>query len=446
MRKKLTRQETMIIVRGMDGIFTDGLHGDFIPHSWYTELQFEKINKRGEGRANLPAIIVLADICYWWRPKKDNDDDLHSGRTKKRFSKDRLHRSYKQYALKGLTKKQAADAVGYLESKGLIEVELRDEVVNGIYYKNRKYITPIPEAIRAITYNPQDKEEEANDDDIVPGSGVSPGGDTLSPGGDTLSPGGETYTKNTQKLLTETTSLSKEEEHSNTIPCNNNSFINGKTDSSKSHENLQSYESSGESKDSLPPAPECAEFHKITLKHVKALCYSGGAGHSKLVKWLQNKRIDLPHFIAFCGWFKGTFGYLSSPKPHPGQVKEHWNEFSSLLKYQWSLDKYIKELYEDDEDDEDDDVTSIEVRVLRSIVGEIADARAAWSAKRQTHLFDIMRDDSIRPRNISSWSRLLDEKYGTIHNDLLELNRAGLIELHWKETVLASFSWREAVP
>lgn len=44
------------------------LDGNVIPHSWYGQLR--KKTKKGVEKPYLNAIVILAEITYWYRPKK----------------------------------------------------------------------------------------------------------------------------------------------------------------------------------------------------------------------------------------------------------------------------------------------------------------------------------------------------------------------------------------
>ena len=66
---------------------------DIIPHTWYKTIL------RDNGKPYLNAIIILADITYWYRPSEVREES--SGQLlgfKKKFKEDLLQRSYGQLA------------------------------------------------------------------------------------------------------------------------------------------------------------------------------------------------------------------------------------------------------------------------------------------------------------------------------------------------------------
>lgn len=95
--------------------------GNVIPHNWYKTLTYDN------GKPNLNAIIILSEIVYWYRPVERKDEA--SGQLvalERKFHGDILQRSYKSLASQfGMTKRQVADAVKYLEDQGLIKRERR---------------------------------------------------------------------------------------------------------------------------------------------------------------------------------------------------------------------------------------------------------------------------------------------------------------------------------
>jgi hypothetical protein len=121
--------------------------GNVIPHTWFQALKLES------GKPNLPAIVVLSEICYWYRPRfiKDERTGAVIG-IEKKFSSDKLQRSYSSFSTFGLTKKQAYDACHYLDDKGLITLETRTITVSGGQkISNVLFIGIVPKAIAEIS-------------------------------------------------------------------------------------------------------------------------------------------------------------------------------------------------------------------------------------------------------------------------------------------------------
>ena len=105
----------------VDRMGTINFTGNVIPEPWYRHIV------RGNGKPNLNAIMILAEIVYWYRPEMVRDES--SGQLigfKKRFKSDALQRSYKQLADKfGISEREVTNAVVFLERMGLIKREFR---------------------------------------------------------------------------------------------------------------------------------------------------------------------------------------------------------------------------------------------------------------------------------------------------------------------------------
>ena len=133
--------------------------GNIIPHAWYQHLT-KPVKVRKEEttieRPYLEAIILLSDICYWYRPKETRDEA--TGQIiaiEKKFAADKMQRSYQQFAAAfGLTKDQVRNALKWLETKGLITLELRTISVKGMPCANVLFIEPVPSEITKIQYPP----------------------------------------------------------------------------------------------------------------------------------------------------------------------------------------------------------------------------------------------------------------------------------------------------
>lgn len=126
------------------------LDGNIIPHAWYSTITF------ANGKPHLPAIIILAEILFWYRPEaiKDEVTGKFLGYRKK-FKSDLLQRSYKSFEDQfGFSKKQIKTALVKLEELGLIRRVFRDiEIENGAKLTNVMYIQIFPEQIKKITYD-----------------------------------------------------------------------------------------------------------------------------------------------------------------------------------------------------------------------------------------------------------------------------------------------------
>ncbi len=163
--------------------------GNIIPHLWYQHITLES------GKPDLPAITILAEIVYWYRPYQT----LTKGGKpilRKHFDGDRFQCTAAYFVGKfGFTKDQTRKALKRLEDAGYIHREYRDIVQQGILRNCITFVEPVPPAIMAITHPDYlAKTESAND--------TPP-----SPVGDPPSPVGVVYKgiKTTTEISTETT-------------------------------------------------------------------------------------------------------------------------------------------------------------------------------------------------------------------------------------------------
>jgi len=132
----------------VDSIGRMHISGTVIPFPWFQQLTFMN------GKPNVPAILILADILYWYRPTVERDEDTGViAKVKKKFAKDMMHRSYKAFAEQfGLSKRQAKEACDYLFDQGLIRREFRSVIAKGQINNNVMFVEPCPEKISEITF------------------------------------------------------------------------------------------------------------------------------------------------------------------------------------------------------------------------------------------------------------------------------------------------------
>ncbi len=164
--------------------------GNITPGSWFEHL------KRENGKPHAIAIILLSEIVYWYRPKEIRDEA--TGQIvglKKRFKADKLQRSYDSFADQfGFTKRQVKDALKYLESLGIIDLDLRHITVkDGRTIPNVLFIGLDPVALRRITYNQREICDDKTED--TPYYSVGNG-----------TPEGQTNTETTSEITPEKTS------------------------------------------------------------------------------------------------------------------------------------------------------------------------------------------------------------------------------------------------
>ncbi len=120
----------------VDQMATIQLTGNVVPQIWYKKIV------RDNGKPHLLAIIILADIVYWYRPSEIRDPG--SGQFmgfKKKFAGDLLQRSYQQFSDQfGESKRSVTDAIVRLEKLGIIERVFRTINMNGTLFNNVLYL------------------------------------------------------------------------------------------------------------------------------------------------------------------------------------------------------------------------------------------------------------------------------------------------------------------
>lgn len=123
--------------------------GNVIPQEWYKNI------KKDTGKPDLLAIVILADIVYWYRPTEVRDEatgQLKGYKTK--FHYDLLQRDYEAFAnLFGVEKRNVRDAMTRLEKLGVIRREFRTIVTpTGIRCSNILFVELIPNKLYELTY------------------------------------------------------------------------------------------------------------------------------------------------------------------------------------------------------------------------------------------------------------------------------------------------------
>lgn len=140
------------------------ISGNIIPENWYQWI------RKGTGKPDLLAIVLLSEIVYWYRPTEVRDEI--SGNLigyRKKFSDQFLQKSYNQMASKfGETKAVVKRAMDTLEELGLIRRHVKTLLIlpNGAKMANVLYIELVAEKLRQITFekNPDVVDEDDGDD------------------------------------------------------------------------------------------------------------------------------------------------------------------------------------------------------------------------------------------------------------------------------------------
>ncbi|MBS4887877.1 MAG: DNA replication protein DnaD, partial [Clostridiales bacterium] len=180
------------------------ISGNVIPVSWYKTI------RKPTGKPNLNAIIILADIVYWYRAVEIRDE--MTGQLiglRKKFHSDMLQRSYQQLADQfGITKRDATNAVVELEKLGVVHRVFRTVEVKGQTVSNVLFLDLNVTVLEHLTY-PKEAETGTPEargrcppDTVSPkaGRGVTEISERVSPefvGGGTKT--SETYTESTAK-------------------------------------------------------------------------------------------------------------------------------------------------------------------------------------------------------------------------------------------------------
>lgn len=180
------------------------ISGNVIPISWYQTIRKET------GKPNLMAIVILADIVYWYRAVEIRDE--MTGQLiglRKKFQSDLLQRSYQQLAEQfGITKRDATNAIVELEKLGVVNRVFRTQQINGQRFSNVLFLKLDVDVLEMLTYPNQAEQASPEARGYYPPERVSPKmGRGITKIGERVSPElgkgatdiGETYTENINK-------------------------------------------------------------------------------------------------------------------------------------------------------------------------------------------------------------------------------------------------------
>lgn len=136
--------------------------GNIIPPHWF------KVLRLSNGKPNLPAIMILSELVYWFRPSRPRDEE--TGRPlplKQKFKADKLQRTYADLADHfGFGKDQVRDACYFLQDRGLITIEQRTVDTSKGRLGNVTYFDVCPEEIRKITHPVEDAPSQFPEDTL----------------------------------------------------------------------------------------------------------------------------------------------------------------------------------------------------------------------------------------------------------------------------------------
>ena len=122
--------------------------GNIIPHNWFRHPALKLPN----GKVNLNAVVILAEVCYWYRPQVLLDEATGQVlEIRNRFKGDALQRTYTALGEKfGLTKRQSQDACLFLKARGILEIEYRTLLVEGVRLNNVTFFLPVVEKVKEL--------------------------------------------------------------------------------------------------------------------------------------------------------------------------------------------------------------------------------------------------------------------------------------------------------
>jgi DNA-binding Lrp family transcriptional regulator len=113
------------------------ISGNVIPVEWYKSITKEN------GKPDLVAIQILADIVYWYKPTVD---------LCRKFNSDMLQKSYGDYAdMLGVSKYVVKQSILRLETLGVIERDLRNIKVSGMCINNVLFLRLFPHKLNSLT-------------------------------------------------------------------------------------------------------------------------------------------------------------------------------------------------------------------------------------------------------------------------------------------------------
>ena len=132
----------------VDKLYGLPITGNIVPSVWCHEIIGEN------GKPNMNAVMILAEIVYWYRPKVENTEGVQNDiQLQKKFKADLLQLSYRKIMNKfNLSKDQCKRALDLLENMGLIKRHYRMITADdGTKFNNVMYIELIAEKVIELT-------------------------------------------------------------------------------------------------------------------------------------------------------------------------------------------------------------------------------------------------------------------------------------------------------
>ncbi len=142
---------------------TISITGNIVPPQWFKTITFDN------GKPDLNSILILADICYWYRPSEIRCE--RSGAVigqKKKFAEDMLRKSYSDLQTQfGLSDRQLRDCFSRLEKRGVIRRIFRTLESSTGRQNNVMYIELFPSIVKELTHKNSQKSFEATLSDPI---------------------------------------------------------------------------------------------------------------------------------------------------------------------------------------------------------------------------------------------------------------------------------------
>lgn len=135
-------------IESVDKLYRAPLTGNLVPPAWCHKIVGEN------GKPNMNAVMILAEIMYWYRPKVAYiEGDQNDVQLKKKFKADLLQLSYRKIMNKfNLSKDQCKRALDLLENMGLIKRHYRMITADdGTKYNNVMYIELFTDKLLKLT-------------------------------------------------------------------------------------------------------------------------------------------------------------------------------------------------------------------------------------------------------------------------------------------------------
>lgn len=124
------------------------IEGNIVPNAFFSVIVSPRT-----GKPHLLAVMTMADILYWYRPREIRDEV--TGETlewRQKFKADLLQKSYNGYAaLYGVSRGQVKEAIDLLRQLKLIRVEFRNIITpEGQTLANVMFVEPVVATIERV--------------------------------------------------------------------------------------------------------------------------------------------------------------------------------------------------------------------------------------------------------------------------------------------------------